>query len=182
MNTIIALFRGINVGGKSTLPMRDLMTLFEELGCNNIRTYIQSGNVVFETTWESGEVLAKRISEKVAGRFGFKPFVLLLTVDELQQAIAQNPFPQAVGTPQSLHLGFIVSAPMNPDLARIEKLKSERERYQLIGKVFYLYAPDGVGRSKLAADAEPALGVPMTDRNWRTVCSIAEIAKKDKPE
>ncbi len=179
MNTIIALFGGINVGGKSTLPMRDLVTLFEELGCGNIRTYIQSGNVVFETNGKSREELAKRISEKVDDKFGFTPYILLLTAEELEQAMARNPFAQAVDTPQSLHLGFLASAPVNPDLARLERLKSESESYQLIGKVFYLYAPDGVGRSKLAAGAEHALGVPMTDRNWHTICKIAEIAKTE---
>jgi uncharacterized protein (DUF1697 family) len=179
MNTLIALFRGINVGGKSTLPMRDLVTLFEELGCRNIRTYIQSGNVVFETAENSREELAKRVSEKVTGRFGFTPYVLLLTVEELNQALAQNPFPQTADNPQSLHLGFLSSSPVNPDLTRLERLKSESERFQLNGNVFYLFAPDGVGRSKLAAGAERSLGVPMTDRNWRTICKIAEIAKTE---
>lgn len=182
MNTLIALFRGINVGGKSVLPMRGLVALFEELGCKNIRTYIQSGNVVFETIEEPGEELTQRISEKVRNRFGFSPNILLLTVEELEQAMTRNPFPQAETIPQSLHLGFLSSSPVNPDLPRLEKLRGASEHYQLIGKVFYLFAPDGVGRSKLAAGAEKALGVPMTDRNWRTVCSIAELTKKDKPE
>jgi uncharacterized protein (DUF1697 family) len=179
MNTIIALFRGINVGGNSTFPMRDLVVLLEELGCQNIRTYIQSGNVVFETDENSREELAKRISEKVAVKFGFTPHVVFLTVEELKQAMRRNPFPQAVDIPQSLHLGFLASAPVNPDLARLERLKSKSECFQLLGNVFYLYATDGVGRSKLAAGAEQALGVPLTDRNWRTICKIAEIAKTE---
>jgi uncharacterized protein (DUF1697 family) len=181
VNTIIALFRGINVGGKFTLPMRDLVVLFEDLGCRNIRTYIQSGNVIFDTISEPCEELSKRISEKVDAKFGFKPYVLMLSMQELAQAITHNPFAQTVDNPQSLHLGFLASEPVSLDVVRLEKLKSQSERFQLIGKVFYLFAPDGVGRSKLASGAEHVLGVPMTDRNWRTVCKIMEMAQKENP-
>jgi uncharacterized protein (DUF1697 family) len=181
VNTNIALFRGINVGGKSTLPMLDLVVIFKELGCRNIHTYIQSGNVVFETNSDSREELTKRISDKVAQKIGIKPYILLLDVEELEQAMTRNPFPQAAAIPQSLHLGFLDTTPKKPDLARLERLQNGNEQYQLIGKVFYLFAPDGVGRSKLAAGAEQTLGIPMTDRNWRTVCKIMEMAQKENP-
>lgn len=181
MNTFIALFRGINVGGNSTLPMSDLKSLLETLECLDVRTYIQSGNVVFKTSFESGEELASRIAHQIHGKFGFMPIVLLLGLDELERAIANNPFTQGVDAPQSLHIGFLASTPTNPDLSKLVKLKSENEQFRLIGNVFYLFAPDGVGRSKLAAGAESALGVPMTDRNWRTVRKILEIATKEVP-
>lgn len=177
MLTYIALFRGINVGGKGTLPMKELVVLLQDLGCKNVSTYIQSGNAVFESEEKDASALAGRISAEIKHRRGFEPAIVLLSIEELEQAIALNPFPEATNNPQTLHLGFLSAVPANPDLKALENLKSESERFQLTDKVFYLHAPDGVGRSKLAAAAEKWLGVPMTDRNWRTVCALAEMAK-----
>ena len=75
-------------------------------------------------------------------------------------------------------MGFLASAPEKPNLKALERLKSASERFQLIDKVFYLYAPDGIGKSRLAANVERLLRVPMTDRNWRTVCKIREMAEE----
>jgi len=173
----IALFRGINVGGKSTIQMNTLSEIFSELGCKNVRTYIQSGNVIFDSPEFGDDALIDQIQQKIKGELGINPFILMLNVKDIEKAILNNPFPQSADTPQSLHLGFLASIPPEPDLTRLEKLKSETEQFRLIDNVFYLFAPDGVGRSKLAAGAEQALGVPMTDRNWRTVCKILEIAQ-----
>ena len=74
-------------------------------------------------------------------------------------------------------MSFLVSAPTKANLKALEALKKESERFELIDRVFYLYAPEGVGRSKLAANAEKLLGAPMTDRNWRTVCALWDIAQ-----
>lgn len=177
MLTYIALFRGINVGGKGTLPMKELVGLLQELGCKNVRTYIQSGNAVFESDEKKPSDLAARIRAEIKQRRGFEPTIVLLSIEELAQAIALNPFPEATNNPQTLHLGFLSAVPVNPDLNALESLKSESERFQLTDKVFYLHAPEGVGRSKLAAAAEKWLGVPLTDRNWRTVCTLAEMVK-----
>jgi uncharacterized protein (DUF1697 family) len=103
--------------------------------------------------------------------------VLLLVREDIERAIRKNPFPEAASDPQSLHAGFLASVPEKPDLEALESLTSNRERFRLIDRVFYLHAPDGIGRSKLAARAEKLLGVPMTDRNWRTVCKIQEMAR-----
>lgn len=174
---MIALFRGINVGGKNTIAMKHLVELFQRLGCTDVRTYIQSGNVVFDCNEEVLVTLLNKVSEEISSAFGFKPFILLLAVEEIEKAIAQNPFPEAVNNPQSLHVGFLSAVPTTPNLVRLAKLKTNSEQFQLIGKVFYLFAPEGVGRSKLAAGAEKSIGVPMTDRNWKTVCKISAMAK-----
>ena len=97
---------------------------------------------------------------------------------ELERVMARNPFPEAESDPKTLHLGFLASVPNNPDLDKLETLKSDTERFRLIDTVFYLHAPDGIGRSKLAARAERLLGVPMTDRNWRTVVKLREMANE----
>jgi uncharacterized protein (DUF1697 family) len=178
MKTYIALFRGINVGGKSILPMKELVALLEDLGCRNVKTYIQSGNAVFESETTDTTQLANDISLGVKKRRGFQSFVLLLGIKELEKAMKNNPFPGAENDPKALHVGFLVSIPRNPDLNKLESLRKSSEQFRLIGNIYYLHAPEGVGRSKLAANSEKLLGVPMTDRNWSTVCKIMDLAKQ----
>ena len=178
MEPYIALFRGINVGGTGSLPMKELAAILQGLGCQDVRTYIQSGNAVFASAQQDSASLAAAIGAEIKQRHGFEPRVLLLKRAEFEQAIAANPFPEAENDPQTLHLGFLASAPQKPDLQGIEKLRAASERCQLIGRLFYLYAPDGIGRSKLAANSERLLGVPMTDRNWRTVQALAAMARE----
>jgi uncharacterized protein (DUF1697 family) len=177
MNTYIVLLRGINVGGRNPLPMKELVTLLEDLGCDAVKTYIQSGNVVLQSR-KGAARLAAEIRREIERQHGFEPQVLLLTVSELEAAIAANPFPEAKTDPRGLHFGFLDSVPPGPDIKKLEALKTKTERFRLIDKVFYLYAPDGVGRSKLAANSEKLLGVSMTDRNGRTVCKIRDMAKE----
>lgn len=174
MNTYITLLRGINVGGKNILKMKDLADLLEELGAQQVKTYIQSGNVVFQSN-KIPSHLSDQISLTIQQRFGFTPHVLILNQAEFERAIAENPFPEAVSNPSSLHLGFLSFAPEHPNLEGIENLKSESEHYHLTDRVFYLYAPEGIGRSKLAANSEKLLGVPMTDRNWNTIMKISQL-------
>jgi len=178
MKTYIALFRGINVGGKHALPMKELVVVLEGLGSRNVKTYIQSGNAVFESQEKDASRLEHKISLEIKRRRGFEPYVLLLELADIERAITENPFPEAETDPQALHVGFLASAPENPQLKTLESLKRNSERFHLSGNVFYLHAPEGVGRSKLAASAEKLLGVPLTDRNWRTVCKIWEMAKE----
>ena len=171
MKTYIALFRGINVGGKNTLKMKDLISLMEALGAYNVQTYIQSGNAVFQSLKERTQ-LSEQISLSIQKQFGFAPLILVLDQAEFEKAISENPFPEGESNPSSLHLGFLARPPVHPNLAELDRLKSESEQYHLADRVFYLYAPDGIGRSKLAAKSEKLLGVPMTDRNWNTVMKI----------
>lgn len=179
MNRYIALFRGINVGGAGTLPMKELKRILEEeLELRNVRTYIQSGNVVFEGPKTKAGTLAKKIAEAVEKERGFRPEVMVLEPKELQGAMEANPFPEGESDPKSLHLTFLATPPEKPDMESLEGLKKENERYALLGKVFYLHAPDGIGRSKLAARIEKAMGTAGTARNWRSVCKIMEMAEE----
>lgn len=177
MKTFVALLRGINVGGHNRLPMKGLVAVLDRLGAASIESYLQSGNVVFQSrrghAWLSG-ALAIAIQEQ----YGFKPHVLVLEPDAIVAAMENNPFPEAEKVPKSLHLGFLSSPPEHPDLTRLECLRKQNERFCLIGAVFYLHAPDGVGRSRLAAASETAIGVPMTDRNWETVRKLREMARR----
>jgi uncharacterized protein (DUF1697 family) len=177
MNAYIALFRGINVGGRNKLPMRELVELLRSLGLQSIKTYIQSGNVVFQTDATDTSDLSERISAAVNESHGFAPHVLLLTLEEFETAIESNPYPEAVSEPRTLHLYFLASEPQDPDLEALESLRSPSERFALKGKVFYLHAPQGIGRSRLAAGVEKALGVGATARNWRSVTGIMAMTR-----
>ena len=181
MTVYIALFRGINVGGKNLLPMKELVAVLEGLGARDVTTYIQSGNAVFVSSAKDTARLSQSVSREVGKRRGFEPRVLLLTADDLARATRKNPFPEAATNPKALHAGFLASKPVKPNLKALESLRSGSERFRLIDRVFYLHAPDGIGRSKLASNAERLLGVPMTDRNWRTVCRLLEMAQQASP-
>jgi uncharacterized protein (DUF1697 family) len=176
MYTYIALFRGINVGGKNTLPMKELAAIFERLGASHARTYIRSGNVVFKSASKEISSFSSKIGIALKEQYGFEPRILVIEPFDLETAINNNPFPEAESDPSSLHLGFLAFAPENPKLEKLESLKKDSERFCLIGNIFYLHAPEGIGRSKLAASSEKLLGVPMSDRNWNTVCKLQEMA------
>ena len=176
MNTYIALFRGINVGGSNILPMKELVARLQSLGCEKVRTYIQSGNAVFRHAEHSPPRLSARIRAAIRDSHGFAPDVLILTVDRLERAVRSNPYPDAEAEPSKLHLFFLAAVPDNPDIESLEKMRAESERFVLKTDVAYLHAPDGIGRSRLAARLEKALGVSGTGRNWRSVCKILEMA------
>lgn len=173
MKSQIALLRGINVGGKNSLPMKELVDIFRVLNCENVQTYIQSGNVVFTSPKKWGDNEASVVQKAIASKKGFAPHILILSGDELLKAIRQSPFPIEEGT--ALHLFFLDSMPKQPNLDRLAKLKAASEEFALIENVFYLSAPNGVGRSKLAPAVESVMGVPATARNWNTVKKLASM-------
>jgi len=178
MKTWVALFRGINVGGNNILPMKELLATLENVGCQDVETYIQSGNTVFRSEETDASLLSNRIRTAIEEGHGFEPRVLVLGSEELEKAVRSNPFPEAESEPKSLHVYFLASSPERPDLEALERLKGDRERFVLGDGIFYLHAPDGVGRSKLAANTEKLLGVSATARNWRTVCKLSTMARQ----
>jgi uncharacterized protein (DUF1697 family) len=180
MKTYIALLRGINVGGAGTLSMKELVAILESLDCRHVRTYIQSGNAVFQRGETDTAKLAKELTAKIAKQRDFAPHVLILDAKALQRVVDANPFPEAMAEPKSLHAFFLDTKPAQSALKSLESLKGDSERFELRGRVLYLYAPDGVGRSKLAASVERKLGVTATARNWRTVTKLLEMVGMDE--
>ena len=176
MNTWIALLRGINVGGNNIVPMKNLRMLLEGLNFLNVRTYIQSGNCVFECEVSDPSKLATAVTEKIGDEFGFRPEVMLVSKGELQAAIADNPYPEGADDPKSVHLFFLSQPTQDPDLESLRAVQKPSERFSLSDRVFYLLAPEGLGHSKLAAKVEKALRVPVTARNLRSAQKIAELA------
>ena len=175
MTVCVALLRGINVGGKNILPMQDLRNTLGELGCKDVKTYIQSGNAVLRSNADR-KLLARKIKSAIDQQFSFAPSVHVLALAEFQSILSSNPFPAAVDSPKSIHIWFFSDVPEDPDLAALETLASRTERFKLSTQAFYLLAPDGIGRSKLAAKVDKCLGVETTARNWRTLTRIADLA------
>jgi uncharacterized protein (DUF1697 family) len=116
MKTYVALFRGLNVGGNNVLPMNELVALLENIGLRNVRTYIQSGNAVFQSEEEDISLLSNKIRTAIKESRGFEPHVLLLEPEEIEKAVEWNPFLEAVSQPKTLHAHFLASMPKNPDL------------------------------------------------------------------
>jgi len=174
MTRFVALFRGINVGGKHIVPMAELRDIFGTLGCENVRTYIQSGNAVFSSDATADEVSASLRTE-IGKRFGFEPQVLVLTAGRFNDIAAGNPYADVDAEPKSVHVAFLTADPVDPDLEALDELRSGGEHFELRDGAFYLHAPDGIGRSKLAAKLDRCLGVATTGRNWRTVTKLIEL-------
>lgn len=179
VSTWVALLRGVNVGG-NRLPMAELREELEGLGLGleNVRTYIASGNVVFDSTPEGACELAAALPPRIEARFGFTPRLLILSADDLRRAMEANPFPEAEEAPKTVHLFFLAERPKAADTEGLDALASPTERWRLDGRVFYLHTPDGFGRSKLAEKGERLLGVPATARNWRTVAKLREMVEE----
>ena len=154
--------------------MKDLVEILDEMGFVEINTYIQSGNVVFRSSKKCSSSTATKISKKIMSQHGFEPKVLLLGETELRLAVKNNPF--STDEAKALHFYFLDAIPESPDLTKLKGLKSDSEEFALVGTVFYLYAPDGIGRSRLAAVVEKSMGVATTARNWNTVNKLISMA------
>lgn len=166
MSTYIVLLRGVNVGGKNILPMKELRLLLEEGGFTDVRTYIQSGNIILSSDAEPGN----ETGDLIHGKFGFTPEVRVLSEQAFRRAVANNPYAEYEG--KTVHFYFCKAAPaINHE--KLEKLTADTEAHELIGNVFYLHAPEGIGRSKLVANIEACLGVSVTGRNLNTISKLA---------
>jgi len=174
MRTWIALLRGINVGRTRSLPMKELTALIQQLGGTDVRTYIQSGNAVFRH--EDARNLAAALSGAIERVHGFAPDIQMFDVEHLHAVVAANPFTEADVAPAALHVFFLARPAPAPDLAALERLRRDTERFLLTEQALYLHTPEGFGKSKLAERVENALGVPATARNWRTVSTLLEMA------
>lgn len=177
MQTWIALLRGINVGGNNILPMQDLRGILDRLGYKSVCTYIQSGNCVFRSSISEPAKLEEAIGAAIEKQFGFCPQVFVMTLDALTKAIAANPYPQAIDDPKNLHFSFLSEPTEGIDFSALEAFQKESEDFTFKNSVFYLHAPEGIGRSKLAGKIPGIIPVPVTGRNLRSVLKIAELAK-----
>jgi uncharacterized protein (DUF1697 family) len=175
--TYVAFLRGVNVGGKNLLPMKDLACMFEDAGCAAVRTYIQSGNVIFSASQAKAERLPGLMATGIADRFGYRTPVLLRRADELGETIRNNPFLQAGAPENFLHVMFLASQPEAGAIAGLDPDRSPPDAYVVRGREIYLQCPNGVGSTKLTnAFFDSKLATVSTGRNWRTVLKLFEMA------
>jgi uncharacterized protein (DUF1697 family) len=173
----IALLRGINVGGRNKLPMQRLAETLRQRGLRRVATYLQSGNVVFQGPRIEPAPLADEIGNAILAEFGFRPPLLLITRQALLEIRNRCPFPP---DDKTVHCFFLFTPASAPDIDGLNAVTASRERWVLQANILYLHAPDGFGRSKLAASVERRLGVPTTARNWRTLTHLCQLANAQR--
>jgi len=174
----VALLRGINVGGKNLLPMPALAEIFAEAGCAEVRTYIQSGNVVFrEARGARLEAIAEAVRAEIAARFGLKVPVVVRGAEEFQRVIAENPFAARGLDADWLHVMFLADEPTAEMVAGLDAARSPGDEFVVRGREVYLHLPNGAARTKLTnAYFDARLKTVGTQRNWRTVLVLGEMA------
>src|SRR6516164_3983996 len=179
MPVYVSMFRGINVGGGKTIKMERLRAAFEALSFFRVRTYAQSGNVVFKTTQGSPAALPKKIQERILRDFGFPVPVILKTTEEMERVVAANPFAEEKSIEQSkLHVTFLSHALPRTVVTALEGLAAGKERFCILNQEVYLSCPNGYGRTKLSnTNIEKKLSVVATTRNWKTVKALLEMTQ-----
>jgi uncharacterized protein (DUF1697 family) len=176
-NVHIALLRGVNVGGNNGLPMKDLAAMFVAAGCENVRTYIQSGNVVCTASAALAKKLPALIECAITAHAGHSIPIVMRSAVELQKAVHANPFLARGVDASSLHLGFLVDAPNKARIATLDPARSPPDEFRVHGREVYFHFPAGLGKSKLtSAYFDSKLGTTLTIRNWRTVLKLLEMA------
>lgn len=177
MTTYIALLRGINVGGNRIIKMLDLKAMFQSLGVNNVRTYIQSGNVVFESDEESQNLLSGTIERQIKEVFGFDVSVIIRSVEEMEQVIVQNPFP--ITEKEDFKRWYVSFLPAEPSTESLEKLRiyeNGPDQIRFVGREMYVLYEVSVSQSALfKIPFEKILGMPITARNWNTVNKLVNV-------
>ncbi|MBL7502002.1 DUF1697 domain-containing protein [Frankia sp. CNm7] len=174
MITYAALLRGVNVAGRAKVLMTDLRTAFAGLGFEGVSTYLQSGNVVFETETPRA-ALGADIEARLGAELGLRTTVLLRSGAELAAVVAANPFLGRQDDPAKLHVTFVAEDPDRALIPGLSALAAEGEEVAVVGRDVYLHCPHGYGRSKLTNTAvERRLAVLGTTRNWRTVLALRD--------
>ena len=173
----VAFLRGINVGGKHSLPMTALASLFTESGCADVRTYIQSGNVLFTAATPLARRVPALVAAGISKRFGFEAPVVTRTAAQLAAIAKNNPFLRDAPDPKFLHVVFLADPPARSRAALLDPDRSPPDRFALRGSEIYLLCPNGVGKSRLTAQYfDSTLKTTSTFRNWNTVQKMLELA------
>lgn len=176
METYLALLRGINVGGKNKISMADLAAIFVEVGCVAPRTYIQSGNVIFEAAPETAVLVPAAVSTAIATHFGFQSPVVSRTASEIDAVVRDVPFPVDGVDETTLHVSFLAATPTADRVAALDPQKFAPDLFVVHGRTIYLQLPQGMARTKLTnAYFDRALATISTVRNWRTVIALRAL-------
>jgi len=178
MPVYIALLRGINIGPHKRVKMDKLRASCEGLGFGKVKTFIQSGNVVFQATKIASAAISKKLEERILKDFGFSVDVLSRTREEMGKIIQNNPLLKERGIdPARLHVAFLSYAPTAEAVKKLESLTIKTDKVCVAGKELYFYFPNGVSGSSLwKHPLDRVLTVPVTMRNWNTVNALYQMA------
>ncbi|MEK5413802.1 hypothetical protein BSK49_29430 [Paenibacillus odorifer] len=181
MTTYIALLRGINVGGNKIIKMLDLKAMFQSLGFANVRTYIQSGNVVFESDEGSVSLLSGVIERQIHEVFEFEVSVIIRTLAEMENVIANDPF--QLSEPEEFKRWYVTFLPAEPSAEALDKLRTYEngpDKVRFVGREMYILYEVSVSQSSLfKVPFDKILGMPVTARNWNTVNKLVAIGKME---
>ena len=174
----VALLRGINVSGKHSILMKDLKLLFQDLGFENIKTYIQSGNVVFESKKKEVSTLSKWITAKIKEDYNYDIPVIIKTLEEIQAIYDVNPFFTKNVDIKKLYVVYLSKNPL--DVKNLTDCNFKKDTFKIIKNVLYIKYDIGAGKTKLTNSlVEKKLNVVATSRNWRTTTKLLEIMVQD---
>lgn len=177
MSKFLALLRGINVSGQKQIKMSELKTLFEEKGFQDVETYIQSGNVIFSAREKSNKKLEDKISSAVKSKFGFDVNVVVVTPEEIEYVIQNNPFLEKKKDELKLYVTFLSENPSVENIKKLNSMDYSPEEFIMDGSYIYLFLPNGYGKARLNNNLfENKLKVFGTTRNWKTVNKLLALS------
>jgi uncharacterized protein (DUF1697 family) len=182
MNTYIAILRGINVGAQKAVKMEELRKMFEKLGAKRVKTYIQSGNVVFDSTEKNCKELKDQIEKEIGTTFGFDVPTLVIELSELKGIIKNNPYPAKKDVDISkVHVTFLSDQPDDELIAKIDQKLYKPDEFTIGSKSIYLHIPESYGLTKLSNSFfEKKLKLTATTRNWKTTNELLTIAENSE--
>lgn len=178
MPEYVAMLRGINVGGRNRLPMRELAALFVAAGGDNVETYIQSGNVIFDASREAAANSSETVSHAIEHQYGYRIPVIVRTAAQVANVVDSNPWIPA-GVPETmLHVYFLQTEPEQNRISALEPERSPGDAFAVLGQEVYLNLANGMARTKLTnAYFDSALNTISTGRNWRTVSKLHDLLR-----
>lgn len=178
MQTYVSLLRGINVNGQKIIKMDALRSLYEKLGFIAVKSYLQSGNIVFKAELTDTELLSNKLQQAVKDTFGFDVPILVMEPLQLEAALKDNPFQQGDGFDiKHVYFSFLFQKASPDDFASVEAKKSAAEQLHWAEQLIFLYCPDGYGKTKLSNNfIEKKLKLMATTRNWNTVNELYNVA------
>ncbi|WP_373056741.1 DUF1697 domain-containing protein [Zunongwangia sp. H14] len=176
----IAILRGINVGGKRKIPMADLRQNLEKIGFKNVKTYIQSGNIIFNENVKNISKMETQLEKFILDTYGFEVPVIIRSAEQVEKAISDNPYFSKESDLDRLHLSFLKQAPDAENIDKAKNANYEPDSFEVKGKNAFVYCTGKYSDSKLTNNFfENKLKVAATTRNWKTVLKLQELLQKD---
>lgn len=181
MQKLISFLRGVNMAGHNSIKMADLSDLYISLGYGDAETYIQSGNVIFSSDGkETAADIEEEIEKGIFNRFSYNVPVMIRTLPEIEDLFSSNPFlKEDRFDPAKMAVVFLHEMPSDANIQKVINIDYPPDKFTIIGKEIFIFCPNGFGRTKLYTNFfEKKMNVVGTARNWKTITTISDLAKK----